>query len=283
MVPGASARHRCGELVLFLHGARCVKMQPFTLLLFFAIITQTSGFGGAIFKSFKTHHEAQSFVQANSVATASGGSTQGRKRPHESDAASVHKKQKANNTIPQLHITIHFDGGSRGNPGVAGAGAEVIIVNNNSTCTSDLILANSTTTYLTREYCGDRATNNYAEYKGLLAGLKQAKVCIEQYSSKQLSSTKSSPTNPLFLLQIYGDSNLVIQHLKGAWQCKHPNMKPLFHQCQQIIGEMKKMDSNSEVLLEHIYREQNKVADGKLHYQKKLLVLNDAVGRYHLT
>jgi ribonuclease HI len=136
---------------------------------------------------------------------------------------------------------------------------------------------------LTREYCGDRATNNYAEYKGLLAGLKQAKNCIEQYSSKQSSSTKSSPTNPLFLLQIYGDSNLVIQHLKGAWQCKNPNIKPLFHQCQQVIGEMKKMDSNSKVLLEHIYREQNKVADGKLHYQKKLLVLNDAVGRYHLT
>jgi len=51
----------------------------------------------------------------------------------------------------QLQITIHFDGGSRGNPGLAGCGAEVKI-DDNSTF--------KLTTYLIREYVGTSETNN---------------------------------------------------------------------------------------------------------------------------
>mmetsp|Transcript_40943 Transcript_40943/g.73820 ORF Transcript_40943/g.73820 Transcript_40943/m.73820 type:complete len:357 (+) Transcript_40943:175-1245(+) len=237
---------------------------------------QTKGSSGAIFKSFTTRNEAQAFMQANNsssksssvaasapwTASKTSSSNQDKKRSRrDNDTPSNQRKKQASSGSSnfRLQITIYFDGGSRGNPGLAGAGADVVVLDNNSNDTQ----ATTTTTYSVREYCGLKQTNNFAEYHGLLAGLKQAKVCIEQYSSKQSaqSSTSSSTQNPLFQLQIYGDSKLIIQQLRGTWQCNHPNIKPLFHQCQQLIGEMKGMGEKSEVLYEHVYREHNKVAD----------------------
>ena len=232
---------------------------------------QTSGYGGAVFKGVTTRHEAQAFctharssstVATTATATSSGnavGTNQGKKRSREDKVAVASRQQqkaaKLNDQSPTsnfvLQITIHFDGGSRGNPGLAGAGAEVVVVDH----TTDPI---STTTYSVREYCGERATNNYAEYKGLLAGLGQAKSCIEQHASRE-----SSPKRPLLRLQVYGDSNLIIQQLRGTWQCKHPNIVPLFHACQSILGEMKKYDTRSVFVFDHVYREHNTVADGE--------------------
>jgi len=233
---------------------------------------QTSGYGGAVFKGFTTRHEAQAFctrakssstvattATATSSGNAGGGTNQGKKRSREDIVAvasiRLQKAAKLNDKSPTsnfaLQITIHFDGGSRGNPGLAGAGAEVVVVDH----TTDPI---STTTHSVREYCGERATNNYAEYKGLLAGLGRAKSCIEQHASRE-----SSPKRPLLRLQIYGDSNLIIQQLRGTWQCKHPNIVPLFHACQSILGEMKKYDTRSVFAFDHVYREHNKVADGE--------------------
>lgn len=244
-------------------------------------LLQTSGYGGAVFKSFKTPHEAASFIQANSSssskpssstssasASVTSGTDQARKRPRENDAVSIQQKKTSNQqkqssttstSNSRLHMTIHFDGGSRGNPGLAGAGAELVVLANSTNNATTY----TTTTYLVREFCGLKQTNNYAEYKGLLAGLKQAKSCIEQYytSRKQLLETTNS--KPLFQLQIYGDSNLIIQQLRGAWQCRHPNIQPLFLQSQQLIGEMKQFDAGSVVLFDHVYRDQNKAADGE--------------------
>ncbi|KAL3766488.1 hypothetical protein ACHAW5_001157 [Stephanodiscus triporus] len=237
---------------------------------------QTSGYSGAVFKGFQTHHEAQAFCNrsksSSSGATATGSgntltASQGRKRSRDEDdvAASSCQRKKAatlNDKSPTskfaLQITIHFDGGSRGNPGVAGAGAEVIVVDNST----DVI---STTTHSVREYCGERATNNYAEYKGLLVGLRQAKSCIEQHAC-----TQSSSKRPLFRLQVYGDSNLIVQQLRGAWQCKHPNIVPLFQESQSMIREIQKYDTRSVVAFDHVYREHNKVADGERVHRRIL-------------
>ena len=188
------------------------------------------------------------------------GSNEGKKRSREDDVASVSSRQekvaKSNDLSCESHfalqITIHFDGGSRGNPGVAGAGAEVVMLDS----TTDVV---STTTYSAREYCGERATNNYAEYRGLLAGLARAKSCIEQHASMMSLSKR-----PLFRLQVFGDSNLIIQHMRGTWQCKHPNIVPLFHACRSMVEEIQKYDVRSVVEFDHVYREQNKVADGEL-------------------
>ena len=116
--------------------------------------------------------------------------------------------------------------------------------------------------YLIREFCGDK-TNNYAEYKGLIAGLKQAKTIINEWLGAKndvLSSSKPA-SNPPLQLQVYGDSNLIIQQLKGNWRCKHDSLKPLYQQCQSIIAEIQNGIADSEVSFDHVYREQNKVAD----------------------
>jgi ribonuclease HI len=119
----------------------------------------------------------------------------------------------------------------------------------------------STSTYSVREYCGESATNNFAEYKGLLAGLETTKSFIEKLVSG--ISLPKTATWPLFRLKVYGDSNLIIQQMRGTWQCKHPNIMPFFHACRSLIEAMKKYDARSVVEFEHVYREQNKVADGE--------------------
>ena len=226
---------------------------------------QTSKYSGAIFKSFKTPQEAQAFVNAHSQRD---GST-ARKRPRDDDkmmtviaSTSITKQITSNKTKQtsslnnaQLQITIHFDGGSRGNPGLAGSGAEVKLLD----CSTS-----KTTTYLVREYVGTSETNNYAEYKGLIAGLHKAKTCIEEYKSKSMKQTHTTTSNnrPLFHLHFYGDSKLVIEQLKGTWRCKHPNLQILYGLCQKLIHEIKQIDTNSTVKCDHVFRGQNKIADG---------------------
>ena len=235
---------------------------------------QTFGYSCAIFKSFSTRGAAHEFLIANSAAAAaaapsnvdiasslSGLAThERRKRSREdeeedvaSSSAASRQNKKATSSKDVLLITIHFDGGSRGNPGLAGAGAKVVVTNNNST-TDDPI----TTTYLIREYCGENATNNYAEYKGLLAGLRQAVALLDINVLESRGRLR---------LQVYGDSNLIIQQLRGTWQCKHPNLLPLYEQSQRLISGIKQYasqqscDLRCDISFDHVYREHNKVAD----------------------
>jgi ribonuclease HI len=236
---------------------------------------QTSGYSGAIFKSFSTSHEAQAFLIANSVAASSNvaiapslsgiASHERRKRSHddeEEDGASSSFASQRKKATPlkadsaTISITIHFDGGSRGNPGLAGAGAEVVVTNNLATANDT-----RTTTYLIREYIGENATNNYAEYKGLIFGLRKAKSYIAQWSDFNVLKSQGR-----LRLQVYGDSNLIIQQLRGTWQCKHPNLIRLFEDSQRLIDEIKQCASQEcnlrcDISFDHVYREHNKVAD----------------------
>ena len=260
---------RAGEFQLSVYFCYTLPIISCTLIancdvLTYQNILQTSKYSGAIFKSFLTPHEAQAFVNAHSqVGTASA-----RKRQRDNDdkmvtavasstrtsaLSSNRTKQTSSNNNSQLQITMHFDGGSRGNPGLAGSGAEVKVLN----CSTS-----KTTTYLIREYVGTSETNNYAEYKGLIAGLHKAKTCIEQYKSMKQTNTTTSNNRPLFHLHFYGDSKLVIEQLRGAWRCKHPNLQILYGLCQKLIYEIKQIDANSTVICDHVYREQNKIADG---------------------
>ena len=226
---------------------------------------QTAGFSGAIFKSFKTRDEAQAFMTSNSAAAIPAArcsnATAGKKRARDANDISNTSQQKRSNYHPFKHnsaylcIKIHFDGGSRGNPGVAGCGAEVVAVDN--TMNPPI-----TTKYLIREFCGYNQTNNYAEYKGLIAGLKQAKTIISgKFGAKNEVSSSIPASNPSLQLQVYGDSNLIIQQLKGNWKCKHDSLKPLYQECQRLIADIQNGIADSVVSFDHVYREQNKVAD----------------------
>ncbi|MGW1022238.1 bifunctional RNase H/acid phosphatase [Streptomyces sp. NPDC002577] len=119
---------------------------------------------------------------------------------------------------------VEADGGSRGNPGPAGYGAVV----------KDA--ATGRTLAEVAEYIGT-ATNNVAEYRGLLAGLRAA-----------------HELDPAARVRVRMDSKLVVEQMSGRWQIKHPGMRPL-------AAEAKTVFPPSQITFEWIPREQNKHAD----------------------
>ena len=94
-------------------------------------------------------------------------------------------------------LLIEADGGSRGNPGTAGYGAVVL-----DAVTGEVLAEVS-------EAIG-RATNNVAEYSGLVAGLRAAGKLV-----------------PGATAEVRMDSKLVVEQMSGRWKIKHPDLRPL--------------------------------------------------------
>jgi len=94
-------------------------------------------------------------------------------------------------------VRIEADGGSRGNPGPAAYGAVLF-----DAVTGEVIAERAETIGV--------ATNNVAEYSGLIAGL-------------ELYLTHAEGAD----LEVCMDSKLVVEQMSGRWKIKHPDMKPL--------------------------------------------------------
>ena len=118
---------------------------------------------------------------------------------------------------------LQFDGASEPNPGESCGGAV-------------LFDPHGKVIFERGEYI-DHATNNQAEYTGLLVGLVS---CLEQGVKNLL---------------IEGDSNLVVNQVAGKWKIKDPELQ-IFH--AEII---KLMDHFDFVAIRHVYREYNAHAD----------------------
>jgi probable phosphoglycerate mutase len=103
---------------------------------------------------------------------------------------------------------VEADGGSRGNPGPAGYGALV------RDAETGRVLAE-------RAASVGRATNNVAEYGGLVAGLQAA-----------------LDLDPTAEVEVRMDSKLVVEQMSGRWQIKHPDMRQLAMQAQQIARQL---------------------------------------------
>ncbi|EGX57882.1 bifunctional RNase H/acid phosphatase [Streptomyces zinciresistens K42] len=121
-------------------------------------------------------------------------------------------------------FVVEADGGSRGNPGPAGYGAVVVDA------------ATGRTLAEAAEYIGV-ATNNVAEYRGLLAGLRAAR-----------------DLDPAAAVHVRMDSKLVVEQMSGRWKIKHPDMKPLAFEASKVFPA-------DRVTYEWIPRERNKHAD----------------------
>ncbi|WP_193776302.1 histidine phosphatase family protein [Streptomyces sp. E2N166] len=121
-------------------------------------------------------------------------------------------------------FVVEADGGSRGNPGPAGYGAVV------------LDAATGETLAEAAEYLGV-VTNNVAEYRGLLAGLRAAKEL-----------------DPDAAVHVRMDSKLVVEQMSGRWKIKHPDMKPLAAEAARVFPP-------GRVTYEWIPRASNKHAD----------------------
>jgi ribonuclease HI len=137
---------------------------------------------------------------------------------------------------PRLEVC--FDGGSRGNPGVAGAGALLFWCND-----FGRPLASSHWSFI-----GDGSTNNKAEYGGLLCELDGA-----------LSLLSMVPLGVCSLVQVFGDSELVTQQVKRAWRVRSPNLVPIF---EQAISNMRVLRvRGSRVTFTQLPRASNSEAD----------------------
>ncbi|HLP23016.1 MAG TPA: reverse transcriptase-like protein [Microbacteriaceae bacterium] len=121
-------------------------------------------------------------------------------------------------------LIVEADGGSRGNPGIAAGGAVVM------DATDGQILSEIGV------YVG-HATNNVAEYNGMLAGLAKA--------------LQIAPDAEILVRM---DSKLVVEQMMGRWKIKHPDMALLARQARELIA-------GQSVVFEWIPREQNALAD----------------------
>lgn len=121
-------------------------------------------------------------------------------------------------------LIVEADGGSRGNPGIAAGGAVVIDGESQEVLATVGVFVGV-------------ATNNVAEYNGLVAGLSAA------YG-----------IDPGALVHVRMDSKLVVEQMSGRWKIKHPDMAMLAAKAREIIG-------NKAVTYEWVPRLQNTLAD----------------------
>ncbi len=122
-----------------------------------------------------------------------------------------------------LHLITYSDGGARGNPGPAGAGAVVL-----DQATGQVLAEISL-------YLGEM-TNNQAEYRALLTALTKANELNAQS------------------ITCYLDSELIVEQMKGRYKVKNPGLKELYLQAVELIGL-------KQVTFKHIPREKNSHAD----------------------
>ena len=119
-------------------------------------------------------------------------------------------------------ITAHIDGGARGNPGPAGYGVHIELPDGSIV-----------------ELHGGLgiATNNVAEYNGLLAALQWA----VEHGHRQVS--------------IKADSELLVKQMRGEYKIKNAGLQPLAARARQLVARL------DRVTFEHVRREKNKDAD----------------------
>lgn len=123
-----------------------------------------------------------------------------------------------------MKVVVEADGGARGNPGQAGYGAVV------RDAATGKVLAE-------RWEALGIATNNVAEYSGLIAGLEAA---------AELGATR---------VDVKMDSKLVIEQMSGRWQIKHPGLRPLAAKAAALVRRFE------SVGYQWIPRDRNKAAD----------------------
>jgi ribonuclease HI len=127
-------------------------------------------------------------------------------------------------------IIVYTDGGARGNPGPAGAGAYITDEHNEE--------LKSVSSFL------GETTNNVAEYEGVILGLKELKKIVTKQDRRDIK------------VEVRMDSELVAKQLRGEYQIKEPNLFPFYIAVHNI-----RVSEFPNVTFTHIPREENGVAD----------------------
>lgn len=124
---------------------------------------------------------------------------------------------------PRGKLSVYTDGASRGNPGRAGIG--VVICDKGHKVLEEVA-----------EYIGE-TTNNVAEYKALVTGLKKAL----DYGVGEV--------------EVLSDSELLVKQVKGEYRVKAQTILPLYMEVKKLLGRLPKW------AIRHIPREENTRAD----------------------
>jgi ribonuclease HI len=143
--------------------------------------------------------------------------------PNPSRSAASRHLFESHETPPEHYLIAHSDGGARGNPGPAGYG--VVIKDESGRNVAAL-----------SEYLGHQ-TNNFAEYRGLIAALEYAL----QHGPKAL--------------KLISDSELLVRQIKGIYKVKNPTLQDLHSRAKQLIAQLEWFS------IGHALREHNQEAD----------------------
>jgi ribonuclease HI len=125
--------------------------------------------------------------------------------------------------MPEHYLIAHSDGGARGNPGPAGYG--VLIEDQSGKKVAAL-----------SEYLG-RQTNNFAEYRGLIAALEYALDHGHR------------------VLKVISDSELLVRQVKGLYKVKNAVLRELHSRAKQLIEQLEYFS------IDHALRQHNQEAD----------------------
>lgn len=129
-----------------------------------------------------------------------------------------------------MRLYVECDGGSRGNPGIAGCGSSVLDGDQEVAARWEFIA---------------KATNNVAEYQGLINALELA-IDVAEIQGVAPSELE---------IEVRMDSKLVVEQMSGRWKIKHPDMKPLAARVKDIESTF------AAVTYNWVPRAQNKRAD----------------------
>jgi ribonuclease HI len=122
-----------------------------------------------------------------------------------------------------VKVTLHVDGGARGNPGPAAAAAVL--------STPDGEVVDEATETL------GVATNNVAEYRGLVAGLRKA---LELHVPE---------------VEVVSDSELMVKQMRGEYRVKNEALRDLFLEADTLARRLDRVDYR------HVRRAHNELAD----------------------
>lgn len=136
-----------------------------------------------------------------------------------------------------MRLRLECDGGSRGNPGTAGAGSSIVDA-------TSAVRGEKQELAAQWEYIA-KATNNVAEYHGLVNGLQLAAEVASKLG-EECSAVE---------LDVFMDSKLIVEQMSGRWKIKHPDMKPLAAQAKELGAEF------ASISYTWVPRAQNKRAD----------------------
>jgi len=134
-------------------------------------------------------------------------------------------------------IIVYTDGGARPNPGEAAYGLVVFV-------DGSIVKGHG-------NYLGDGKSNNYAEYHGIMHGLREIWAHLMTIDDEHARSRTTCT--------LYSDSELAIKQLRGEYKVRSADLMPFYTEACEIMNEIK---SHRVVMrVEHVLRARNTLAD----------------------